>query len=60
MVESCYYVLKAWVRYYLIGLIFFYRLWEEAIHCCRINGTEKDTCEIAWAESLGISKCLEK
>ena len=33
----------------------FTRLWEEAIRCCRINGTEKDTCEIAkkWAESLG-------
>ena len=31
------------------------RLWEEAIRCCRINGTEKDTSEIAkkWAESLG-------
>jgi len=29
--------------------------WEEAIRVCKVNGTDKETCELAkkWAESLG-------
>ena len=29
--------------------------WEEAIRCCKLYGSEKETCQLAkqWAESLG-------
>jgi len=30
-------------------------MWEEAIRCCKLYGSDKETCELAknWAESLG-------
>ena len=36
-------------------------LWEDAIRVCRINGTDKETSELAkrWAESLGPEKGMK-
>jgi len=30
-------------------------LWEEAVRCCKLYGSDKETCELAkqWAETLG-------
>jgi intraflagellar transport protein 172 len=37
-------------------------LWEEAIRVCKLNGTDKETCELAkkWADSLGPKQGIEK
>ena len=30
-------------------------MWEDAVRCCNLYGTDKETCELAkmWAETLG-------
>jgi len=30
-------------------------MWEDAVRCCKLYGTDKETCELAkmWAETLG-------
>lgn len=37
-------------------------MWEEAVHVCKLYGSDKETCELAkqWAEILGPEKGMEK